>query len=205
MFDSDGHFIDDPLLVVTTKPDFSNLGLEPIHKNKESMQSFDKLLREELARPATMKGGGTIKPMEAMVKSVVNNAMKGDLASIAFIRNMTKEADPESERQAREHHKALVDDVQDEIVRKLDGEGLFDGQYTEVRMVAEIKVFTDELTQMMTAPDFQAVSTDMKTGHQTVSPIIALRDKQRDLFQQQLAKLRQEAMQRKITRKQLSI
>lgn len=31
MFDSDGHFIDDPLLVVTTKPDFSNLGLEPIH------------------------------------------------------------------------------------------------------------------------------------------------------------------------------
>jgi len=29
MFDSDGHFIDDPLLVVTTEPDFSNLGLEP--------------------------------------------------------------------------------------------------------------------------------------------------------------------------------
>jgi hypothetical protein len=33
MFDSDGHFIDDPLLVVTTKPDFSNLGLEPIQND----------------------------------------------------------------------------------------------------------------------------------------------------------------------------
>ena len=42
------------------------------------MQSFDELLRQELARPATMKSGGTIQPMEAMVKSVVNNAMKGD-------------------------------------------------------------------------------------------------------------------------------
>jgi hypothetical protein len=35
MFDSDGYFIDDPLLVVTTQPDFSNLGLEPIHPEKE--------------------------------------------------------------------------------------------------------------------------------------------------------------------------
>ena len=35
MFDSDGHFIDDPLLVVTTQPDFSNLGLEPIKPNKK--------------------------------------------------------------------------------------------------------------------------------------------------------------------------
>ena len=38
MFDSDGHFIDDPLLVVTTQPDFSNLGLEPIHNEDEIQQ-----------------------------------------------------------------------------------------------------------------------------------------------------------------------
>ena len=36
MFDSDGHFIDDPLLVVTTQPDFSNLGLEPIQPEKRT-------------------------------------------------------------------------------------------------------------------------------------------------------------------------
>ena len=90
-----------------------------------------------------------------------------------------------------------------DIRQKFDQEGLFDGQSIEIRMVAEIKVFTDELTEMMTAPDFQAVSTDMKTGHQTVSPIIALRDKQRDLFQQQLAKLREEALRRSITRKNM--
>lgn len=168
------------------------------------MQTFDELLRAELSKPAQMKSGGTIQPMEAMVKSVVNNAMKGDLASIAFIRNMTKDANPEADRQARERHQGRVEDVASDIRQNLDQEGLFDGQSIEIRMVAEIKVFTDELTEIMTAPDFQAVSTDMKTGHQTVSPIIALRDKQRDLFQAQLQKLRDEALQRIITRKQIN-
>ena len=169
------------------------------------MQSFDELLRAELAKPAQMKSGGTIQPMEAMVKSVVNNAMKGDLAAIAFIRNMTKDADPEAERRAREQHQERVEKVACDIATTLGNEKLFDGQTIDIREVAEIKVFVEELTQMMTAPDFQAVTTDMKTGHQTVSPLIALRDKQRDLFQQQLEKLRQEAMQRIITRKQLKL
>ena len=168
------------------------------------MQTFDELLRAELSKPAQMKSGGTIQPMEAMVKSVVNNAMKGDLASIAFIRNMTKDANPLADRQALERHKERVENIACDIEQKLGKEGLFDGQSIEIRMVAEIKVFTDELTEMMTTPDFQAVSTDMKTGHQTVSPIISLRDKQRDLFQAQLLKLRQEAMQRIITSKQIN-
>lgn len=169
------------------------------------MQSFDELLKAELAKPATMKSGGTIAPMEAMVKSVVNNAMKGDLASIAFIQNMTKDSDPEKEKEARQQHSERVDAVVKQLTAQLEGEKAYDGQDLEIRDVAEIKVFAEELTQMMAAPDFQAVSTDMKTGKQTVSPVIALRDKQRELWQQQLAKLRQEALQRIITRKNLKI
>ena len=38
----DGHFIDDPLHVVNVKPDFSGLGLEPIHKNKGTMTEEQK-------------------------------------------------------------------------------------------------------------------------------------------------------------------
>ena len=62
-----------------------------------------------------------------------------------------------------------------------------------------------KLNDLMAEPDFQMVATDIKTGHQTVSPVIALRDKQRDLFQQQLAKLREEALRRSITRKNMRI
>lgn len=177
------------------------------------MQSFDELLKAELARPATYNAkderGNAIKkqiqPMEAMVKSVVNNAMKGDLASIAFIQNMTKDSDPQREQEARQRHLERVDSIADKLTVMLKNERNYDGQDVEIRDVAEIKAFVDELTDMMAAPDFQAVTTDMKTGKQTVSPVIALRDKQRELFQAQLEKLRQDAMSRAIHRRQLKM
>ena len=36
----DRHFIDDPLMVVNAKPDFSGLGIEPKHKQKK--KNYDK-------------------------------------------------------------------------------------------------------------------------------------------------------------------
>lgn len=44
----DGHFIDDPLHVVNVKPDFSGLGMEPIHNNKGTMT--DKHLQAQRER-----------------------------------------------------------------------------------------------------------------------------------------------------------
>ena len=32
----DGHFIDDPLVIVNAKPDFEGLGMEPIYNDNES-------------------------------------------------------------------------------------------------------------------------------------------------------------------------
>jgi hypothetical protein len=49
--------------------------------------------------------------------------------------------------------------------------------------------------------DFQPVITDPKTGKQTVSPLIQLRDSQRELFDKQLAKLRHDAISRKMMAK----
>ena len=42
MYEYDGHFIDDPLYVVNINPDFSGLGLEPIHINKGIMTDEQK-------------------------------------------------------------------------------------------------------------------------------------------------------------------
>jgi hypothetical protein len=41
MIDNEGHWIDDPLEVVNTKPDFSGMGLEPI-KTKGTMTDKQK-------------------------------------------------------------------------------------------------------------------------------------------------------------------
>ena len=37
MCDNKGHWIDDPLDVVNSKPDFSGLGIEPKHKQKKKL------------------------------------------------------------------------------------------------------------------------------------------------------------------------
>lgn len=39
---NDGHFIDDPLYVVNVEPDFSGIGMEPIHINKGTMTDEQK-------------------------------------------------------------------------------------------------------------------------------------------------------------------
>lgn len=171
------------------------------------MQKFDEILKRELSKPVALKNGNgaTIEPMEAMVKSILNNAMKGDLASISFIRMMTKDNDPDKAKEASERHKKRLQEITDNLVKQLKDEHVFDGQFTEIMMVAETALLVEKLNDLMAEPDFQMVATDIKTGHQTVSPVIALRDKQRDLFQQQLAKLREEALRRSITRKNMRI
>lgn len=171
------------------------------------MQKFDEILKRELEKPIVLKNanGATIEPMEAMVKSILNNAMKGDLASISFIRMMTKDNDPDKAKEASERHKKRLQEITDNLVKQLKDEHAYDGQDTEIMMVAETALLVEKLNDLMAAPDFQVITTDIKTGHQTVSPIIALRDKQRETFQQLLAKLREDAMRRIITRKNMRI
>ena len=63
------------------------------------MKTFQEILSEELSKPVPVKGStAQIYPMEAMARAVLSNAVKGDLASIAFISTMTRVIDPEAER-----------------------------------------------------------------------------------------------------------
>ena len=82
------------------------------------MQKFDEILKRELSKPVALKNGNgaTIEPMEAMVKSILNNAMKGDLASISFIRMMTKDADPDKVKEAVEKHHQRLKEITTDII-----------------------------------------------------------------------------------------
>ena len=43
------------------------------------MQTFEEILQQEMAQPVRIKGSdATVTPMQAMIKSVMANAMKGD-------------------------------------------------------------------------------------------------------------------------------
>lgn len=166
------------------------------------MSTFDEILKEKLQQKVPVKGkeGVTIDPMEAMVNALMANAMKGDIASIAFIRNMTRTVDHEEELAALTAHTDIVKRIAVELKDQLEAEGAYDGQNVEVAMLAETAALVDKLSSQMASPDFQEVITDPRTGKQTVSPLIALRDGQRELFDKQLAKLRREALNRKMTK-----
>lgn len=171
------------------------------------MSTFDEILKKELEKPVSLKNqpGVTIDPMEAMVKSLMTNAMKGDIASIAFIRNMTQATDPEKDKESKDKHFERVSRYAKELQQKLMDEKAWDGQHTELTMLAETAALFNELSQRIAAADFQPVTTDPRTGKQTVSPLIQLRDQQRELFDKQFAKLRQEARNRQIYKKNMRL
>ena len=62
----DGHFIDDPLYVVGVKPDFSGLGMEPIHKQKKGTMTN----KEAIDRWADSIIPAVFKAEEALQKAV---------------------------------------------------------------------------------------------------------------------------------------
>lgn len=167
--------------------------------------TFDEILKNKLNTPVPVKGkdGVTMDPMEAMVNALMANAMKGDIASISFIRNMTNVVNPEQERNAQEQYTKYVADIAERLKYQLIAENAWDGQQTEVEMLADIAIMVEKISRQMALPDFQAMITDLRTGKQTISPLIQLRDSQRELFDRQFAKLRNEAINRKIMRKSL--
>lgn len=165
------------------------------------MENFRDLLLQELQKPELLQNGKTMDPMAVIVRSVKVNAMKGDLASIAFIDMMTRNADPGEQARQREEHSTRVRELQAQLTEQLKGEGAYDGQDLEIAQVAEIAETLERLNSMISAPGFQMVVTDFKSGRQTISPAIALRDKQREQFQKELQKLRDDATGRALLRK----
>lgn len=99
-------------------------------------QSFEDILREKMAQPVSVKGrDAQIMPMEAMVLSVMNDAMKGSIQAITFIRQITegKTTDTDADREERE--KALAEEVE-RLKGELRTAGLPQDETEELRLLA---------------------------------------------------------------------
>ena len=165
------------------------------------MATFEEILKEKLNKTVTAKNGQEITPMEAMVNAIMNNAMKGDIASITFIQNLTRVIDTEEEENNKAAKEARHGYYFEKLKDQLKAEKLYDGQDAELDMLTDKYLFVMDLDTQIMRVDFQPVITDPKTGKQTVSPLIQLRDTQRELFDKQLAKLRHDAISRKMMAK----
>ena len=173
------------------------------------MTDFNTLLRKRLSAPIKDKQGNLIvnsetgehmTALEAMVMSVVNNAMKGDIGSIAFIRNITRNDDPDDGKEYRDMMRERYDKIRSKIIAQLDGEGLYDGQDVEIDLLVETVVILEQISEQMQAADFATTITEYTRDGNTktiVNPLISLRNQQQDRFRQQIDKLRADAKERK--------
>ena len=148
---------------------------------------------------------GTITPLQAMVKSLVTKAGKGDIAAINTIRNMTRKTskDDEEESIRREN---IVTSYQEQLTQQFKGEKMYDGQDSELRILAESRYMVDVLARKMLQADFEPLITEYtKDGgtRQTRNPIIDMHKEAKKQFDADLARLREEAMRRIITRKNM--
>lgn len=178
-----------------------------------SMQDFNELLRARLAAPIKDKQGNEIvnkdtgehlTALEAMVMSVVNNAMKGDIASIAFIQNITKAADSDADRAHRKEAETAKQAAIGKLTAQLQDEGLYDGQDQEIELLADTFLLAQQLTDQMQSAEFSATRDEFRRDGSTqvvVNPIIKLRDDQQDRFRAQMERLRTEARKRSVTRR----
>lgn len=180
------------------------------------MESFEDLLRARLAAPIKDKTGRVLinqdtqqamTAMEAMVMSVVNNAMKGDIASIAFIRNFTKQPDGIGsawERQTDTQLQSIINSLK----HQLEGEKLYDGQDAEIAMLAETQLLVDKLTHQMHQADYEPTITEYRRDGSTqtiINPLTKLRDEQQDRFRAQLDKLRKDALNRILNKRNMKL
>ncbi len=75
------------------------------------MKTFEEILKEKMTETVAVKGTTErVLPMEAMVMSVMNAAMKGDIGAILFIRSLTEQRESGN---AEEQKKVLADTIQE--------------------------------------------------------------------------------------------
>ena len=171
-------------------------------------EDFNTILRKRLSSPVRDKQGNILinqetnsymTALDAMVMSIVNNAMKGDIASIAFIRNVTKndniEDDEELVRQRKEHSERM----REQFTSQFMNEGLYDGQDFEIGILSDTAILIEELNEQIRRPDFSSTISEFTSTGNTktvINPILTMRDQQQDKFWQLIDKIRKDARER---------
>ena len=112
-------------------------------------KSFEDILREKMAQPVNVKGStATMMPLEAMVLSVMNDAMKGNIQAIAFVRSITegKVTDTEAEREERER---LLDEQVARLQDELQAAKLPTEETEELRLLAVEAITLRRIAQQL--------------------------------------------------------
>ena len=118
-------------------------------------KTFETILREKMAVPVAVKGkeNATVLPMEAMVLSVMNKAISGDIAALQFVRAITEQHDTDDDIRQREQAAHKLADTESELLAELHADGLDVPQnMAELELIARQLVTLRRIADIMDGP-----------------------------------------------------
>lgn len=173
------------------------------------VQDLSELIAKKMQQTVKNKQGQVIvnedgmpmTTMEAIAMSIVQNAMKGDAASIVLVRNLTKRiATQEESQEAQQKYESRVNGYVEQIKKELEGDNLWFGQQMDVEYIAKTMCVADRLEMIMQSPDFEDMIVEIKKdGTQTMklNPIHERYDEVQAQVRDAYNKLRLDASKKK--------
>lgn len=164
------------------------------------IQKLSMVVNTKDGRTATDNEGKPLTPKAAIALSILNNAMKGDIQSATFIRNVTRSATSQDVEQRRQQYARHLEDIRKQIQTELESEQLYIGQDMEIEQLAKTKILIDRMSEAMQEPDYEDIITEYKhdgTTTQRINPLHDRWDKLQKQFLQDFKDMRSDALIRK--------
>lgn len=170
-------------------------------------RTFEEILKDKLTTPVAIKGRTeTILPMEAMVMAVMNNAMKGDLGAIAFIRGVQEREDVDDHAQI-EQFNTEVTEVAEEIANEFKSDGLkVEATMTEIVLLARNLVTINRISKQMCGEKHKDIVVIPQKNGVDKTELSTVNKIYNDLYKQwktDLNNLRQDLVNRSMQKKML--
>jgi hypothetical protein len=157
-------------------------------------------IRTKQGGTALDENGNPLTAVQAIAMSILQNAMRGDIQSATFIRNISRSSGENMEERLRQQQERLSV-VAEKIRADLESEGLYLGQDIEIEQIAQNVLLIESLNRQMQLPDYEDMVQEYRRDGSTaarVNPLHDLRDKYQKAFFQDLKELRAEAVRRKV-------
>ena len=138
------------------------------------MKTIEEILQERLAAPVRQKSGAILTndqgepllPLEAMIMSVMTNAMRGDIAAIAFIQNLTKKQAPDDPAWRDSQQQQLIDNIA-HIKAQLDADHIYEPSTdVEIDRLANSLLIIQRLEAKMREPGHEDVTIETNRSGQ---------------------------------------
>lgn len=148
--------------------------------------------------------GEPLKVFNAIAKSIVNNAMKGDVVAATYLRNLTKKTDAAADEQRQKEARERLNNQIEKMRKELEQQKLYFGQDIELEQIAQNWLIIENLNRQMQQEGYEDMITEMKkdgTMQMKINPLHEWRDKYQKQFLNDWRELRLEALRRGIIKR----